>query len=369
MKSYTFITILLAIFFGIMAGLAGQIIGQYYFSHDLAGFSLSREFDLLEGRSNLIIRDPRKVVVSKDAKIEETKELIDRSFFKLFNLSSESDDYIVLDDYSALAMAVSSDGWLMAFLPPHLINYSQDEMLDNFKIVSSDRQIYSPTELHLFSENDLNILFLKMKDLDNVNVLDVSKGSQLQSAQSLLTYKSENQLSLASLIDLGFSEPIFTSDSFNRNLSINTQDDFSTDSFVFDLSGDFVGFLDSQGDFHDSSAIEMYWRSFLRDKEIKEPFLGIHYLNLSYIKFLENNYSRGAMIYGNQDFPAFLEDSPAEDSGLIEGDVIVEIDGLPLNKDLDLADHILNLNPGDEILLDYYRQGEKDQVSIILQAK
>ncbi len=369
MKNYIFITILVAIFFGVMAGLAGQIISRYYLSDDLDRFSLTREFDLLEGRSNLIIRDPRKVVVSQDAKIEETKEVINSSFFKLYNLDVLTSDYLFLDEPLSLAMAISSDGWMMANLDDNLENYSDEEILENFKIICSDRSIYSLLEYKFFQKSDLNLFFFRVENLNNLKVLDTAEISNLQSAQSLLAYKGENKVALASLIDHGFKNEIFSSDSFNRDLSIKTNENFKNNSFIFDLSGDFVGYIDSQEQFYPAIILEIYWRTFLSENEIKEPFLGIHYLNLSYVKFLENNYNRGAMIYGSPDFPAFLENSPAKDLGLIEGDVISEINGLQINSNLDLSDHILSLNTGDEIILNYYRQGEKGQVEIILKEK
>ncbi len=369
MKNYIFITILLAIFFGLMAGLAGQIISRYYFSDDLDRFSLTREFNLLEGRSNLIIRDPRKVVVSQDAKIEETKEVINNSFFKLYNLDLVSTDYLFLDKPLALAMAISSDGWMMAILEDNLESYSQEEILENFKIICHDRSIYSLSEFKFFEKNDLNLLFFKLENLNNLKVLNTVEMSKLQSAQSLLAYKGENKVALASLIDHGFKNEVFSSDSFNRELSVKTQEYFNNNSFIFDLSGDFVGYIDSQSQFHPVLVLEMYWRSFLSDEEIKEVFLGIHYLNLSHVKFLENNYNRGAMIYASSSFSAFLENSPAYNSGLLEGDLISEVNGLELNDNLDLSEYILGLNPGDEILINYYRQGQKDQVEIILEEK
>jgi hypothetical protein len=368
MKNYTFIVIILAIFFGVMAGLAGQIISRYYFSDDLASFSLNREFDLLDGRSNLIIHDPRKVVVSHDAKIEETKKIISPSFFKLFSLNLIEEDYLFLDNPLSLALVISSDAWLMSILPEELKDINEAELIKDLIVVDIERNIYNISQVKLLNNDDLSLIFLKVDDLNNTKVRNVLKNEELKSGLSLLAFQGENKMTLASLIDHGYTNQVFSSQDFNRQLSINTCQQFSTNSYIFNLAGDFVGLNDASGNFQPALILSIYWRAILSQvEEISKPYLGIHYLNLSKVKFLQNNYNRGAMIYGNQDYPAFFENSPAELAGLEFGDVISHVNGLEIKDNLDLADYILSLNYGDEIRINYYRQGEEDQVTINLE--
>ncbi len=357
MKNYTFIVIILAIFFGVMAGLAGQIISRYYLSDDLTSFSLSREFDLLDGRSNLIIRDPRKVVVSHDAKIEETKNIISPSFFKLFSLDLLETDYLVLDSPLSLAMAISSDAWLMSIMPDELEEISEE----NLVVVDNDRNIYNISEIRLVNTKDLDLLFLKVDNLNNTKIRNVLNSNELKSGLSLLAFQGENKMSLASLIDRGSSNEIFSSESFNRQLSISACEQFSSNSYIFNLAGDFVGLSDSLGNFHPALKLSVYWRGVLNQtEEISLPYLGIKYLNLSKVKFLENNYSRGALIQSIE------ENSPALELGLEIGDVISHINGLEINAELDLAEYLLTLNYGDEIRINYFRQGEENNIRLIL---
>ncbi len=358
MKNYTFIVILLAIFFGLMSGLAGQIISRYYFSDDLTGFSLSREFDLLDGRSNLIIRDPRKVVVSQDAKIEETKNIISPSFFKLFSLDLINEDYLVLDNPLSLAMAISSDAWLMSILPEDI----DEVLIEDLVVVDFDRNIYTISEIRIINNEDLNLLFLKVDNLNNTKIRNVIRSEELKSGLSLLAFQDKNKMSLSSLIDHGYFSEIFSSESFNRQLSVNTCEQFSSNSYIFSLAGDFVGLIDDLGNFHTALGLSVYWRAVLNQtEEIFKPYLGINYLNLSKVKFLENDYNRGAMI------TSIEKDSPVNSVGLELGDVISHINGQEINNDLDLSEYLLNLNYGDEIRINYYRQGEENTTKIILE--
>lgn len=361
MKNYTFIVILLAIFFGVMAGLAGQMISRYYIDDDIFSFSLSREFDLLDSRSNFIIRDPRKVVVSHDAKIEETKNIIAPSFFKLFDLDLIANDYLVLSEPLALAMAVSSDAWMMTVLPQELNDKDDKEMLETLVLVDSDRKIYNISQLRIVNSEDLDLLFIKADGLVNTKIRNNISSQDLRPGISLLAFKGENKMSLASLVDHGYLSEVFQSESFNRQLSINTCEQFSNNSYIFNLAGDFVGITDDSGSFHSSLSLSVYWRAILNQvEEISRPYLGIEYLNLSNVKFLENNFSRGAMIHSIND------DSPVNNHDIEVGDLISQINGLEINDNLDLSEYILSLNYGDEIRINYFRQNEELQARIIL---
>ena len=59
-------------------------------------------------------------------------------------------------------------------------------------------------------------------------------------------------------------------------------------------------------------------------------------------------------------------DSPAEDAGLVSGDVIVRIDGEPLTDGIGLIVAIRSHVPGDTIVLDYRRDGEPRSTEVVL---
>jgi S1-C subfamily serine protease len=82
---------------------------------------------------------------------------------------------------------------------------------------------------------------------------------------------------------------------------------------------------------------------------------------------LNDEAARGVMVV------AVVEDGPAEDAGLksaeevrindeiifINGDIIVGVDGIEVFNSDQIIAHISEKQPGDEIELEYYRDGEK----------
>ena len=77
------------------------------------------------------------------------------------------------------------------------------------------------------------------------------------------------------------------------------------------------------------------------------------------------------------DFPALPEgieravvigsvtaDSPAEEAGLEQGDLITALDGEPVGDPESFAESISEYQPGDEITLTVYRSGEEEALQV-----
>jgi S1-C subfamily serine protease len=58
--------------------------------------------------------------------------------------------------------------------------------------------------------------------------------------------------------------------------------------------------------------------------------------------------------------------SPAETSGLREGDVIVEWNGKPVEDVKSYSDRLYSCKPGDEVTVTYERDGKRASVKAVL---
>ncbi len=89
----------------------------------------------------------------------------------------------------------------------------------------------------------------------------------------------------------------------------------------------------------------------VEEGEIVYPFLGVRYLivdeEVKEEKDLPVDY--GAVIISGKGQPAVASDSAAEEAGIREGDVILEVDGLKIDKKNHLAKVITSYEPGDEV--------------------
>lgn len=108
---------------------------------------------------------------------------------------------------------------------------------------------------------------------------------------------------------------------------------------------------------------------FSEEGEIARPILGVRYNMLNEIsqEGLDLSVSDGAYIpIGDDGIPSIIPNSPAANAGLSEGDVIVAVDGVPLNQDNTLIQAIQSKRVGDEVEITINRVGDEFTVNVTL---
>jgi len=84
----------------------------------------------------------------------------------------------------------------------------------------------------------------------------------------------------------------------------------------------------------------------------------------------ENNlpYEYGALVTRGekQTDLAVTPGSPADKAGIVENDIILEVDGQKINERNQLTDLIAGHKPGDEVSLKIYHKGEEKNIRVIL---
>jgi len=103
--------------------------------------------------------------------------------------------------------------------------------------------------------------------------------------------------------------------------------------------------------------------------EIIYPFIGVRYILINEQIKEEKNLSvdYGALIVdGGVQGPAIWPGSSAEEAGLKEEDIILELGGERITVDNSLSEIILKYNPGDEVVLKILRNSEEQDISLVL---
>ena len=105
-------------------------------------------------------------------------------------------------------------------------------------------------------------------------------------------------------------------------------------------------------------------------KQKENAFLGVRYMPIT--DNVKNNndlpYNYGALISRGQNSInlAVTPGSPADKAGLVENDIILEINGEKLTEKNQLVDIIAKYNPGDKVTLKIYHRGEEKSVTVTL---
>lgn len=93
---------------------------------------------------------------------------------------------------------------------------------------------------------------------------------------------------------------------------------------------------------------------------IIRPWLGVRYVMITEDIAEDSALDevQGALLNGTDESPSVFEGSPADKVNLQNGDIILEVDGMPLSESFTLGHAISTKRPGDEIILRISRDGE-----------
>ncbi|MFZ4631655.1 MAG: S1C family serine protease [Patescibacteria group bacterium] len=360
---------------GLVAGFCGALLTRVYILEDVSSPYTSQELNLTDlnnnNRSNLIIRDPKKVVVNQDVKVEETINSLTPSLVSVFKeiapkRSSDlsKSDYYSLDKPLFQGLIITSDGWVMSSLPAE---FKDSFSVKGYVAIASDRKIYIIDKVNVIKNSPGEVIFFHLSQASNLPVRKIVPRSELSLGQSLIVVDNYNNVWPSNLSSFKKTPDILNSDSVNARLALaNNSDSIQKNSFIFNLSGDLVAVVGSNKDIIPAFSYTSYWQGFGQKEIAKLPFLGINYLDLSLVKVDGISLSKGALIYPDLDKISLLKNSPASISGLAAGDIITWIDNQELSRANDLADLVAGYKPGDKITLTYIRAGQEKQVDIKL---
>jgi S1-C subfamily serine protease len=363
-----FILIVVALAFGTLAGVAGSMVATSYWGSNLESLTGARDVNLADSvysRANLIIQDAKKVVVNQDVKIDETIAALQPVLLSAFKNETGSKDYYNLTAPDAYGFILSNDGWV-------ILNGVKDNNLENIKkysAISYDKKMYDIDQaVTVKISGDGSIILAHLKSATNLPVRKMANPSDLQPGTTLLVVSPSGQTLISSLVSKKRPALQLTSDrpDILLKLSDNLGEEFKN-SFVFNLGGDFVGFIDSDLQARPNYVFLPAWRTLVAAQKSVFPSLGVNYLNLAIVKAPSLKIDKGAWLKETEaNQPAVIKDSPADKAGLKEGDVITRIDDQELDSGHDLSEVLSAYSAGDVIYVTYNRNGEQGGVEIKL---
>lgn len=110
-----------------------------------------------------------------------------------------------------------------------------------------------------------------------------------------------------------------------------------------------------------------------RTGKITTPFLGVRYIPINEDIAKENNlpFAYGVLVQRGTKITDFavIPGSPADKAGIIENDIILEINEKKLDEKNQLSDMIATFNVGDTITLKIWHKGETKEVEVVLQER
>lgn len=370
----------MAVIFGCVGGLAGGVVARAYLIDPSFSFLPFGNLDFSASKyagQGLVISNAKNVIVQQDAKIDETINSVGSSLVGIYKKKSapaEPSDVFTLENFYKIGepvgqgFVITSDGWIVTGLAL-VKNYS------DYAVMTKDKKIYRIDQAVADNLTKFNFIHVQARDLPVrklAEIQDIKKGSLAISVNWL-------GFNLVSTI-AGFSELgglVKSSDNFSKKIILK---DKPTSEFkgstIFNLAGDALGMVNDGGEIEPLSHLGGAVKSLFKNKTSARCSLGISYIDLAELAEIaspptgqagQNSYwQKGVVIYKGQKAAAVVKNSPAERSGLKEGDIIISIDNIELNKDNDLAEIVQDHLAGETVSLVILRQGKEKEVKVTL---
>lgn len=371
-KSSFLLMIILMTACGFAAGILGTLLVRYMVEDSYLPY-FNQELDLNNlnnNRAGLVIREPKKVVVNQDLKIEETLNSVSGSLVGVFKESTvKSADANKLEYYSLekplfIGLIVTGDGWVISSLPDDI---KETFNAKNYLAITADRKVYRIDKINIIKDVSGDAVFFHLLEANNLPVRKTVPRSELSLGQSLLVIDNERNVWPTSLSSFKKSIGVLSSDVPQAFLDLaNDSEAKQRNSFIFNFAGELVAIVGTGKDIVPAFVYNNYWQDLGKQSVSGRPFLGVNYLDLSAVKILDMNVNKGALIYPGDDKVAVVKNSPAAKAGLVANDIITWVNNQEVNSENDLADLVARYRAGDRITLSYLRDGQERQVEVVL---
>lgn len=355
---------IIALGFGLLGGLTGGVLARAYLINASYNFSDGKYTE-----QGLVISNAKNVIVQQDAKIDETVNAAGSSLVGIYKKqkSAKTGAEFALENFYKISSAagqgfiITSDGWIVTSLV-------LDKIYADYVVITKDKKIYPIDKVSGDNLTEFNFIHVAARDFP------VRKFAEKQNIKrgNLVISVNWQGLSLVSTL-AGFNGQaglIRSSDNFSQKLILdNKPPQELKGSVVFNLAGEAMGLINNSGEIAPISQLEGAVKSLFKNKAVNRPSLGVNYIDLSELAAIDGQngaWQKGAIIYKDLKNAAVKKNGPAEKSGLREGDIIISVDNINLDKDNDLAGIIQNYVAGDKINLAYSRDGRESEVEVTL---
>lgn len=373
--------VILSLLCGLFGGIgADLILRNYIFEQDAATVSTGGEINLTNGvygRSNVVIQDPKKVVVNSDLKVQETINAANDSLVGLYARLEETksgsefnrNQYYDLSRPEWSGLALTADGWIMV----RGESLNAKTLIADYVGVTKNKKVYTIDRALEYKKQGLWLIHLQ--GADNLLVKNLAPAADLSLGQVTVAVNWNNDVMVSEILSLpNRQKQIKSSDRLEESIVLaDALDGRFKNSWIFSLGGDLVALVDDDLKIHPVANVEAALYNFLAKGNFSNVFLGVNYSSLANLvkagadnRPLVSVGENGSIISADESKVAIIKDSPAAKAGLKVGDIIVSLDNVELGADKDLAALVQSYQPEDTVTFKFLRGGSIQSLDIKL---
>ncbi|MFA6042504.1 MAG: trypsin-like peptidase domain-containing protein [Patescibacteria group bacterium] len=279
---------------------------------------------------------------------------------------------------SGSGFIVTADGFVMT--NKHVIDGTNTD----YTVLTNDGKKYAAKIIASDPTNDLAILKIEAKDLQPVSFGDSSKLQIGQTVIAIGNALGQFRNTVTKGVISGLSRRITAGDGQSAE---TLEDVIQTDAAInrgnsggplLDITGRVIGVntavsQDGQliGFAITGNQAKQVFESVQKDGKIIRPYLGVRYIPVTKALQEQNKLTvdYGVLVLRGESSAdlAVIPGSPADKAGIVENDIILEMDGTKLNAEHSLAGQIQKKKPGDVVSLKVLSKGKEKTVQATLE--
>ncbi len=316
-------------------------------------------------------------IKEEDKTITEVIEVVSKSVVGISKLKENGTSIFLQNGTTKLGLGtgliVSSDGYILTNEHVSGSKYS------NCYVTLENGKEYQANVVWADSDLDLSIIKINVKGLSYAtlgNSDEIKVGERVYAIGNPIGFEFQRTVTSGII------------SAVNRTIKIEEQDNTSymedliqTDATInpgnsggplINLDGEVIGInsvkiesAEAIGFAIPINIIKPIIQSYIKTGDFQEANIGIFSYDKNVIPYLDSNIKFENGIYVAQ----VIRNSPAENAGIRENDIITQIDGITLNKMSELRKYIYTKKPSEEVNLTIQRKGIKMSVKVVLGKK
>lgn len=277
---------------------------------------------------------------------------------------------------------ISSDGMILT--NRHVISQNNAD----YTVITNDGNEYKARILAVDSVNDVAVVKIDASDLPTVEFGDSGSLKEGQTVIAIGYALGEYDNSVTKGVISGLNRSI-TAGGYGGTNRENLENIIQTDAAInsgnsggplvnlagqvigintaVDFSGQLIGFAIPINDAKEDI------NSVKDNGKIVKPYLGVRYVLLNEDIVAENSLDvdYGALVVRGEGEGqlAVIPGSPADKAGIVENDIILEIDGKKIQKGNDLSKMIAKYKVSDEIKIKLWHKGDEKEITVKLEER
>jgi serine protease Do len=257
----------------------------------------------------------------------------------------------------------------------------------DYTVITSNGTKYPAKVLATDTVNDIGIVKIEAKGLKPVELGDSDKLQIGQTVIAIGNTLSEYRNTVTKGVVSGLSRRVMAgnSDGFSETIEEAIQTDAAINPGnsggpLINLAGQVIGVntaVSQEGQLIGFAIpiniVKQAIESVKTVGRIVRPFLGIRYVlitkDIADANNLKVDYGALVLRGTNQTDLAVIPGSPADKAGIVENDIVLEINSQKIDQDHSLANLVAKFKPGDEIELKILHKGEEKTVKVKLEER